>query len=123
MPAWFAHADAMLVSLRADPIFALTIPAKVQSYMACGRPIVASLDGEGARVIRESGGGLAAPADDPEALARTVLELYKMPASEREAMGARGRAYFERHFERGALLARLVSLVDETRRERAACGS
>jgi glycosyltransferase involved in cell wall biosynthesis len=123
MPGWFAHADVMLVSLRADPIFAFTIPAKVQSYMACGRPIVASLDGEGARVVRDSGAGLAAPADDPEALARAVLELYRMPASEREAMGARGRAYFERHFERGALLKRLVSLMDEVRRDQRACES
>jgi glycosyltransferase involved in cell wall biosynthesis len=123
MPAWFAHADVMLVSLRADPIFALTIPAKVQSYMACARPIVASLDGEGARVVRESGAGLAAPADDPEALARAVLELYRMPASERESMGARGRAYFERHFERGALLKQLATVMEEARRERTACGS
>jgi glycosyltransferase involved in cell wall biosynthesis len=123
MPAWFAHADAMLVSLRADPIFALTIPAKVQSYMACGRPIVASLDGEGARVVRDSGAGRAAPADDAEALARAVLELYRMPASERERMGARGRAYFEKHFERGALLKRLVSLMEEARKERGACAS
>jgi colanic acid biosynthesis glycosyl transferase WcaI len=123
MPQWFAHADAMLVSLRADPIFALTIPAKVQSYMACGRPIVASLDGEGARVLADAGAGVAAPADDADALARRVLELYRMPASEREAMGARGRAYFERHFERGALVKRLAALLEETARERTACGS
>jgi len=123
MPAWFAHADAMLVSLRADPIFALTIPAKVQSYMACGRPIVASLDGEGARVVAAAGAGVAAPADDAAALARRVLELYRMPASEREAMGARGRAYFERHFERGALVKRLATLMEEAALERTACGS
>lgn len=117
MPAWFAHADAMLVSLRADPVFALTIPAKVQSYMACGRPILASLDGEGARVVADAGAGLTARANDPASLARLVLELYRMPASEREAMGARGRAYFERHFERSALVNRLVAIMEETARE------
>lgn len=117
MPSWFAHADAMLVSLRADPVFALTIPAKVQSYMACGRPIVASLDGEGARVVADAGAGVAAPANDAAALARRVLELYRMPASEREAMGARGRAYFEQHFERSALVNRLVAIMEETARE------
>ena len=52
MPAFFAHADAMLVSLSDDPVFALTVPAKVQAYLACGRPIVAMLGGEGARVVR-----------------------------------------------------------------------
>jgi glycosyltransferase involved in cell wall biosynthesis len=120
MPVWFAHADALLVSLRAEPVFAMTIPAKVQSYMACGRPIVASLDGEGARVIREAGAGLTAPADDATALAKAVLQLYRMPAFARDKMGACGRAYFERHFERKALLAQLVALMEETTRERGA---
>jgi glycosyltransferase involved in cell wall biosynthesis len=118
MPHWFAHADAMLVSLRGDPIFALTIPAKVQSYMACAKPIIASLDGEGARVVREAGAGLTARADDAEALGRAVLELARMPAPTREAMGARARAYFESHFERTALIARLDALMQEVRRER-----
>jgi len=113
MPAWFAHADAMLVTLRGDPIFALTIPAKLQSYMACARPIVASLDGEGARVVREAGAGLAVPAGDAAGLARGVLELANMPAAEREAMGRRGRAYFEAHFERGRLLKQLTGLMEE----------
>jgi len=113
MPAWFAHADAMLVTLRGDPIFALTIPAKLQSYMACARPIVASLDGEGARVVREAGAGVAVPAGDAAGLARAVLELANMPAAEREAMGRRGQAYFEAHFERGRLLAQLTGLMEE----------
>jgi len=118
MPQWFAHADALLVTLRGDPIFALTIPAKVQSYMACARPVIASLDGEGARVIREAGAGLTAPADDHVGLARVVLEMARMPPPEREAMGARGRAYFERHFERNALIARLEDLMQQAHRER-----
>ncbi len=55
MPRFFALADALLVTLKPEPIFALTIPSKVQAYLACGRPIVAALDGEGARVVREAG--------------------------------------------------------------------
>ena len=62
MPRYFALADALLVTLKRDPIFSLTIPGKLQSYLACGRPVVAALDGEGARVIKESGTGLVAPA-------------------------------------------------------------
>jgi glycosyltransferase involved in cell wall biosynthesis len=113
MPSWFAHADAMLVSLRGEPIFAYTIPAKVQSYLACGKPIIASLNGEGARIIAEAGAGLAASADDPDALARAVLEMARMPAAEREAMGRRARAYFETHFEREELIRRLLGMMDE----------
>jgi colanic acid biosynthesis glycosyl transferase WcaI len=107
MPRFFALADAMLVTLRKDPIFALTIPSKVQSYLACGRPIVAALDGEGARIIDEAGAGLSVPAEDAERLARAVLSLYIMPKAEREAMGAKGRAYYLANFERNLLIDRL----------------
>jgi glycosyltransferase involved in cell wall biosynthesis len=107
MPHFFALADAMLVTLRKDPIFALTIPSKVQSYLACGRPIVAALDGEGARIIDEADAGLSVPAENVERLAGAVLSLYNMPKAEREAMGARGRAYYLANFERNLLLDRL----------------
>jgi glycosyltransferase involved in cell wall biosynthesis len=107
MPRFFALADAMLVTLKQDPVFALTIPSKVQSYLACARPILAALDGEGARVIEESGAGIAVRAGDAGALADSVLRLYRMPRQERDAMGQRGRRYFEQHFERELLLSRL----------------
>jgi|SRR5688572_15123541 len=107
MPPLFARADAMLVTLRNEPVFALTIPSKLQSYLACGRPILAALDGEGARVVREAGAGVAVRPGDAPALAAAALELARMPRAEREAMGERGRRYFERHFERALLLARL----------------
>jgi colanic acid biosynthesis glycosyl transferase WcaI len=107
MPRFFAAADAMLVTLARDPVFALTIPSKVQSYLACGRPIVAALDGEGARIIEESGSGIAVPAGDTAALAEGVRRLHGMSVQEREAMGQRGRRYFEEHFERELLLDRL----------------
>ena len=97
----------MLVTLKRDPIFALTIPAKIQSYLACGRPIIAGLDGEGARVIEEAGAGVAVPAEHPIALASAVLEMYKMPKEQREAIGIRGRKYFLHNFERNMLLQRL----------------
>ena len=112
MPRWFALADAMLVTLRREPIFAMTIPAKAQSYLACGRPIVAALDGEGARVIREAGAGIAVEAGDAGALAAAVIRLYRMPAAERRAMGEKGRRYFEEHFERERLLGQLEYWMD-----------
>jgi glycosyltransferase involved in cell wall biosynthesis len=107
MAHYFSLAEALLVSLRRGSIFSLTIPTKIQSYLASGRPVIASLDGEGARVIEEAGAGLTAPAEDPDALARAVLKMYEASAEEREEMGRRGRAYFEEHFERERLLDRL----------------
>jgi colanic acid biosynthesis glycosyl transferase WcaI len=107
MPRYFSLADVMLVTLRSEPIFRRTIPAKLQSYMACGRPMVAALDGEGARLVSESGAGPAVRAGDAAGLAEAVLTLSRMPAAEREAMGQRGREYFDRHFDRTLLLTRL----------------
>jgi glycosyltransferase involved in cell wall biosynthesis len=123
MPRWFAAADAMLVTLKKNPIFALTIPAKVQSYMACAKPIIAALDGEGARVIHEAEAGFAVPADDADALAQAVLDMQKMPHSERAAMGAKARRYFEAHFERRMLLARLNQWITELAERREPCAS
>jgi glycosyltransferase involved in cell wall biosynthesis len=113
MPRYFSLADALLVTLGRRPIFALTVPQKVQSYLACGRPVVAALDGEGARVVTEAGAGLAVPAEDADALAGAVLELYRMTPEERAGMGRKGRAYFEEHFEREKLLDRLEGWMEE----------
>jgi glycosyltransferase involved in cell wall biosynthesis len=107
MPRFFALADVMLVTLKEDPVFALTVPSKVQSYFACGRPVLAALDGEGARVVREAGAGIAVKTGDPSALADAVLQFRRMPEAEREAMGRRGADYFGRHFERSLLISRL----------------
>jgi glycosyltransferase involved in cell wall biosynthesis len=113
MPRFFSLADALLVTLKKDPVFALTIPSKVQSYLACGRPIVAALDGEGARVIDESGGGVTVPAGDADALAEVVMKMYEMPKSELERMGRLSREYSEIHFERNTLLDKLDRWMKE----------
>lgn len=123
MPRFFALADVLLVTLRRDPIFALTVPGKLQSYLACGKPIVAALDGEGARVLAEAEAGLACPAGDPRALADAVVALYNMPDFERKRIGDRGRAYFEAQFERGMLLSRLNRCIHETVKENDQCAS
>lgn len=107
MPEWFAQADVLLVTLRKDPTFALTIPSKVQSYMACGRPILASLEGEGARVVEEAQAGIVVAPEDASALAEAVLKLSLMPSSDRDIMGQNGRRYFLQEFERNNLLTRL----------------
>jgi colanic acid biosynthesis glycosyl transferase WcaI len=113
MPHFFAHADALLVTLRPDPVFGLTIPSKLQTYIACGKPVVAALDGEGAALIRESGAGIAGPAGDAASLAESVMRLYRMGCEARCAMGTAAREYYERHFARPQLLARLERCMSE----------
>lgn len=113
MPALFQAADALLVSLRPDPIFSMTIPGKVQSYLAAGVPILAMLDGEGARVIAEAEAGFVSPAGHGQMLAEQALRLLNTPPSERAAMGARGRAYAAREFNRERLVKRLEQELAE----------
>jgi colanic acid biosynthesis glycosyl transferase WcaI len=111
MPRFFSLADAMLVTLKKDLIFERTIPAKVQSYMACARPVLAALDGEGARVITESGAGIACGAENPRELAKAILELYNLPETRRKEMGENGLNYFNANFERTLLLKRLEKMM------------
>jgi len=113
MPEIFSKADALLVTLRRDPIFAMTIPSKVQSYLACGKPILASLEGEGARVIEESGAGFVTEPENAESLAQLAERFYKMSAFERAQMGSAGRAYFEKNFEREKLITQLEEWLCE----------
>jgi glycosyltransferase involved in cell wall biosynthesis len=108
MPAILAQASALLVSLVRDPVLSQTIPSKVQAYLASGRPIIASLDGEGARVIQEAGAGVICPAEDAVALADAIRDLKRRPMHERENMGVAGRAYYSDHFEPRLLAKRLA---------------
>lgn len=107
MPYFFSLSDALLVTLKNDPIFSLTIPSKVQSYLACGRPIIAALEGEGARIIELAKAGLTCRTQDPSKLADTVLSMYRLPRSVREEMGRKGRLLFLAEFERESLLDKL----------------
>jgi len=107
MPGILAQASALLVSLVRSPIMSQTIPSKVQAYLAAGRPVIASLDGEGARVITEAGAGIACPAEDAQALAAAIRTLERAPAEDLQLMARNGRAYYEAHFEPHGLAVRL----------------
>ncbi len=113
MPAFFCAAGALLVTLKRDPVFALTIPGKLQTYLATGLPIIGMLDGEGARVIRQSGAGLVCPSGDGAALADRVLQLASLLPRERLAMGARGMEYSRREFDRERLVTQLEDWMRE----------
>ena len=99
--------------LRRDPVFALTVPSKVQSYLACAKPIISAADGETARVVEKSGAGLSCSAEDAAALAEAVLKLYRMIPKERQEMGEKGREYFEMNFQRERLLDKLEGWMRE----------
>jgi glycosyltransferase involved in cell wall biosynthesis len=107
MPGILAQASALLVSLVRSPIMSQTIPSKMQAYLAAGKPIIASLDGEGARVLDASGAGVACPSENAAALAEAVLRLKAIPQSELLRMGEAGQIYYRRHFDPAVLADKL----------------
>jgi colanic acid biosynthesis glycosyl transferase WcaI len=113
MPSFYVHADALLVSLKKDPVFSMTIPGKVQSYLMAGIPLVGMLDGEGAKVIAEANAGLVCAAGDSGGLATAVLEMAAMSADQRHQLGANGRAFALKEFGRTLLMDRLEALLLE----------
>ena len=89
IPELLAASDAAFLSFQNAELWKMTIPAKLQSYMACGMPILASAEGETERVIKEAECGLCSKIGDAEELAR---------------LGINSRKYFEEHFDKGMLM-------------------
>jgi glycosyltransferase involved in cell wall biosynthesis len=98
MPAILDEASALLVTLARSENLALTIPSKIPAYLAAGKPILGSLDGEANQVINQSGAGIAVPAEDAPALAEAIGKLLAMTREQRAELGRAGRAYYETHF-------------------------
>ena len=75
--------------------------------MAVGRPIIAAMNGEGARLVQEAQAGLAVPAENARALADAILEMHSMSQLEREALGRNAQMYYRQHFDHEALVTDL----------------
>jgi colanic acid biosynthesis glycosyl transferase WcaI len=110
MPMFFAHADVLLVHLRKDPLFSLTIPSKIQSYLACGKVILGGLEGSGRDVIAAAGGVVCEP-ENPTAMKNAILEIYNKSMNEREEMGFQALKYYNLHFSRQRILDQLTFIL------------
>ena len=113
MPYFFVHANAMLVTLKKNLIFSMTIPNKIQSYMACSKPIIANLDGEGGRVILEAECGLVSPSEDFMSFSKSIITFLKLSSDKKEVMGNNARLYFETEFEREKQLDNIINIFNE----------
>lgn len=111
MPAIFARASALLVSLKDVALGSYTVPSKVQAYLAAGRPIIAALNGEGARVVEKARAGVTCPSENAPMLAQCILDLYEMSPHERDTLGANGKAFFDTHYDQRVLNAWLEKHV------------
>lgn len=114
IPKFTALADALIVCLSDSPDLGLTVPAKVASYMAAGKPVLASMDGAGNAAVAAAG-GLSSPACDAAALADNLLALTRMGAAQRAAMGQSAKEYYLAHYRRSKLLRKLEHFILEGR--------
>lgn len=111
MPKFFEYADALLVSLKKSEIFSMTLPSKVQSYMASGRPILAMLDGVGAETIIESESGLVCEAGDYESLANNIKLLSQMSLEKLINMGEKGKNFAATNFDKDVIRKELLDRI------------
>ena len=111
MPCYTGIADALIATLKSEGVEDFSIPAKVMSYMASGRPILIAMEGEISEIIEQAGCGLASRPNDDEALYRNIKTLYAMSREEREAMGKRAFAYQQEHFERNRSVDQMLSVI------------
>lgn len=105
MPSYYAMADAMLVTLTDDPFISMTLPAKVQSYMAAGKPVIAASNGEIPKVIRASSCGFCAQAGDADGLAQAVRDF--LATDDKDRLGSNARKYYEENFTRDMFMSKL----------------
>lgn len=118
MPEYFAQADAMLVTLKKRENYALTLPGRVQSYMACGKPILACAGSEVSRVLRESEAGLYCEPEDAKGLALIIERMKRMPNEERLKLSENAIAYYQKEFNKDRLLNKIELLLNEMSNQR-----
>jgi colanic acid biosynthesis glycosyl transferase WcaI len=96
MRAIFDQADALLVHLKDDPLFAVTIPGKTQAYLASGRPLIMAVRGDAARLVERANAGVLAEPENPTSITAAVEKLASLLPEDRERMGAAGRSFYQR---------------------------
>lgn len=112
MPSFYAKADAMLVTLVDDATLSLTLPGKVQSYMAAGKAVIGAINGETARLVQTADCGSCAPAEDAAALAQILKNGADHPQLLRR-QGQNARKYYDEHFRKETFMDTLLTVLQE----------
>jgi len=95
--AYLDAADALLVHLRKDPLFQVTIPSKTQAYMAVGKPLLMAVEGDAAELVQKAEAGLIAIPEDSKSIARAALDLEAMSKKDRQIMASNGKMFYEQY--------------------------
>lgn len=113
MPMFYAMADAMLVTLAKDPLLSLTLPGKVQSYMAAGKPIIGAIDGETKAVVEKAGCGLIGASEDPMALAKNILLFISMKIEDKQKIIKNARCHYNGEFAKNVFFRNLMKRLNQ----------
>jgi len=106
----YALSDVLLIHLKSDPLFKITIPHKTFVYMAVEKPILAAVEGDVEKIISEVGAGITCPPSQPELMADSMRKFYTTSTENLAQMGRRGRLAAETYYARENL-TRKVSLL------------
>ena len=110
MPKYYSMADAMLITLARKPVFALTVPGKLQTYMAAGKPIIGAIDGETSRVISDAECGFCCEAENAEKLAECVRSF--IASEEKKRYAENSLSYYQKHFSKETFMDKLERLLE-----------
>lgn len=113
IPPFLAAADALLITLSKSEVFSITIPAKTQSCLACGKPIIVSADGEVQSIIQEAKAGLSSNSGDVDGFTSNILSFLKLSQEEKQQMAANALMYSEKNFDKEKLLQRIDEIFNE----------
>ena len=112
MPRYYKMADCMLLTLRGGDMIGETLPAKAQSYLSVGKPILGAIDGAGQEMIHEADCGECVASGDVKGLAEAMMKVIEHPDIYREK-GANGRRFFEENYTKDLFMKRLLALLEE----------
>ena len=107
----YALADVLLVHLKNDPLFEITVPHKIFAYMAVGKPILCAVNGEASQTVRDTGAGIVCKPQSPDTLAEAALELYKAPPEYRAGMGSCGLQAAQTLYSRDLCVGQLEAVL------------
>lgn len=113
MAAFFNKANVLLVSLKDEPIFSLTIPAKIQAYMSSKKPIIAMLNGEGAEILEEANCGVSVPAGNYEALSRVLINMSSKEPEALRLLGVNGYNFYMKNYKLENCISNLENILNE----------
>jgi len=109
--------DLLLVHLKKDPLFEITVPSKIQAYMAMGKPVLMAVAGDAAELVQKAECGCIAISEDATSLQQAILKAYHLPASERLQMGINAQNFYKQELSLESGVKQFVSIFEKVKHD------